>query len=309
MAYFQFQSKTQTEVTLWILLQCSQESKRWIDSSREKWESEQIDGKNMLSMSIQDMKDAGLCWGVACMLRERLPKLPTADNISSLIQILLLVASLLLTLAASLHTGVFTHEDLAGGDMRFFQATDNAAHGKPGQDCHFGYECPWLSSQKLQYHAVRAVFYFMFVIIFGMSISISFLLSDFNVGKVNKYQYAAIMASICCCYALEIVGMDHLFLANQVAVELKYPYYVEANDTEILHYGKFKDLNGSESFYYFPFTLVDGWKLTWDMRNSFYVLPPTVIILHFLIRSGWLPNAANWCMDCVRSCLGYQQRT
>ncbi len=280
-AYFSFSHKSSAEVQEWIKDQYAEFGIEWRSDQQEKWMLEDIDGISLLSMTIENIKEAGHSYGMARRLMTSLPKIQSATDISTLIQIILLVAALLLTFAINLHTGIFTHDDLLEGDRRFFSVYDQV-QGRAKEDCIIDYECSWLLSHQLQHNAVRAVFCFTFVLVAGMSIATSFLLSNYTEGEISHCHYFLLISSLFGCYLLEIVGMYYLYTANMSAVDLEYPFYNKGDD--IVHYATYKESDGSEFFSYFSTTAINGYNMYWHMRLAFFIVPPVIFGVHFIIN-------------------------
>jgi hypothetical protein len=280
-AYIDFSRKTPADVKKWIQAQYEDLGIVWKEASIQKWEDD-IDGEILLEMSVENIKEVGHSHAMACRLKRRMPKIQSAADISTLIQIILLVAALLLSFSISLHSGTFKHEDLLEGDLRFFRVWDTTrAWVTPKDDCKRDAACLWLLSQALQHHAGRAVFCFTAVLVAGMSIATSLLLSNYSEGEVSIRFYFVLMTSLVGCYVMEIVGMYYLYSANLAAVNLEYPFYNSGDD--ILHYGAYRESNGTEVFAYFSIASVDGWVFYWHMQHTFWAVPVTIFGVHLLV--------------------------
>jgi hypothetical protein len=280
-AYFPFSRKTPEKVQEWVEDQYADIGIEWKHIQKSRWSDEKIDGMSILSMTVEEIKEAGHSYGMARRLKSRLPKIQSASDMSTLIQIILLVAALLLTFAINLHTGIFTHDDLLEGDRRFFSVYDNV-EGRPREDCTIVSDCGWLLSHGLQHNAVRAVFCFTFVLVAGMTIATSFHLSNYTEGEVSPSHYFILVSSLFGCYVLEIVGMYYLYSANMSAVDLQYPFYNRGDD--IVHYGTYKETNGAEFMAYFSTTAIDAHGFYWHMRHSIFIVPPVIFGFHFIIN-------------------------
>jgi hypothetical protein len=285
--YFSFSRKNKEQVKEWIIDQYDVLDITWEPNSQKKWDRQQINGNAILTMKIEDFCRMGHCYGAASHLKGHLPTINSAQDIVTLIEILMLVAALLMTFAINLHTGIFNHADLLEADQRFaktwgkldWTSTATCYHRDHGI---FEPECEWLASARLQYHAVRAVFYFTFVLVVGLTVATTFLMSSFSEGTILQYHYFMTVFFILLCYALEIVGMYHLFLANDAAVRLSYPYYV-LDEKASIRYDVFMNNSGAESDNGFPFILLDGWLFSYLLRYSIYATPVVIFGLHFWI--------------------------